>query len=95
MSAQAQIQPATGYLARIRGGQRPAPWVGTCPQRDEYPDEHWAGPGGDHDDVDVHTRRLALLRDAVLVSGSVVAGAIAGGLVWMLFPDDAGHGEHR
>lgn len=95
MSTQSQMHSAAEYLVRMRGNTRTAPWAGSCPCRGEQLDDRWAGPGDDAHDADVHTRRLALLRDAVLVSGSVMAGAIAGGLVWMLFPDHAAGGVRR
>lgn len=92
MSTNSQIHTPAEYLAYVRGSTRPAPWTGSCSRRGESVDDRWAGPGGAEHDVDARARRLALLRDAVLVSGSVMAGAIAGGLVWMLFPDDAANG---
>ncbi|SLI19995.1 Uncharacterised protein [Mycobacteroides abscessus subsp. abscessus] len=82
------------YRDRLHRGGRTLTWPAGC-GAERRAEDIWAGPGGDHHEPDIQERRLALLRDAVLVSGTVVAGAIAGGLVWMLFPEESGSGQLR
>lgn len=82
------------YRDLLHGAGRNLTWPGGC-GAERRGEGAWAGPGGDHHESGIQERRLALLRDAVLVSSSVVAGAIAGGLVWMLFPEETGSGQLR